>query len=76
MHLIHEKGFRFLGYVILPNHVHFIIRVPEEAQLNSTLSNGKRFMAYAIIERLQKAGRNDLLRRLCEGLRLTALAKG
>ncbi len=76
MHLAHEKGFRFLGYVILPNHVHFIIRVPEEGQLNSTLSNGKRFMAYAIIERLQKAGRNDLLQRLGEGLRPSDLARG
>ena len=51
MHLAHEEGFRFLGYVILPDQVHFIIRAPEEAQLNSTLSNGKRFMAYAIMER-------------------------
>jgi REP element-mobilizing transposase RayT len=54
MQLAHEKGFRFLGYVILPNHVHFSIRVPEEGHINSTLSNGKRFMAYAIIERLTR----------------------
>jgi REP element-mobilizing transposase RayT len=24
MHLAYDKGYRFLGYVILPNHVHFI----------------------------------------------------
>ena len=41
------------GYVILPNHVHFIIRVPEGGQLNTLLSNGKRFTAYVIIDRLR-----------------------
>ncbi len=25
MHLAYDKGYRFLGYVILPNHVHFLI---------------------------------------------------
>jgi len=76
MQLAHGKGYHFLGYVILPNHVHFIIRVPEGGQLNTLLSNGKRFMAYAIIDRLRQAGRTHMLERLGAGLRASDQARG
>jgi hypothetical protein len=45
MLLAYGKGYHFLGYVILPNHVHFNIRVSAGGQLSALLANGKRFMA-------------------------------
>ena len=48
-----------VGYVIMPNHLHCILNFPENGfDLNKTLSNAKRFIAYEIINRLEKA--NDL----------------
>ena len=76
MHLAHAKGYRFLGYAIMPNHAHFVIRVPEGGAINTVLSNGKRFMAYDIIQRLSAAGRSDILARLQEGLRPSDIARG
>jgi putative transposase len=45
-----------VGYVIMPNHVHSILYFPEAGfDLNKILSNGKRFMAYELVNRLEKA---------------------
>ncbi len=57
MHAAHGQGYRFCGYSIMPNHVHFIIRVPDGGTLNTMLANGKRLMAYGIVQRLQEQGR-------------------
>ncbi len=62
MHIAHDKGFRFFGYVILPNHVHFIIRTPEGGSVNTLLANGKRFIAYEIVERLKTLGKAEILK--------------
>lgn len=72
----YDKGYHFLGYVILPNHVHFIIRVPEGGRLNALLANGKRFMAYAIVDRLRTAGHLGILQQLGEGVRPSDVARG
>jgi REP element-mobilizing transposase RayT len=37
MHIANAKGYHFLGYVIMPNHVHFLIRVPEGGRINTML---------------------------------------
>lgn len=43
-----------LSYVIMPNHFHAIIHLRnEEGNLNKLVANGKRFMAYEIIKRLE-----------------------
>lgn len=76
MNIAHGKGYRFLGYAIMPNHAHFVIRVPEGGAINTVLANGKRFMAYELIDRLLKSGREDLLHRLAEGLRPSDIARG
>ena len=45
------------GFVIMPNHVHVLVYVKNEQQnINTLLANGKRFMAYAIIKRLEQMG--------------------
>ena len=58
-----------LGYVIMPNHVHCILYFPDEGfDLNKILSNGKRFMACEIINRLQKANDKNTLMILQDAL--------
>ncbi len=76
MHLATAQGYHFLGYAIMPNHAHFILRVHEGGAINTLLSNGKRFMAYEFVQRLTAVGRHDLLDRLKEGLRPSDIARG
>ncbi len=71
MHIATDKGYRFVGYAIMPNHAHFLIHVPEGGDINGVLANGKRFMAYDIVARLQAAGREDLLAQLRSGVRVS-----
>ena len=70
------KGFRFLGYVIMPNHAHFVIYVPEGKEINALLATGKRYMAYAIVAALQALGRTALLAQLQNGLRPSDVERG
>ncbi len=57
-----SKGHNINGYVIMPNHVHALISFTSTGQsINTIIGNGKRFMAYEIIKRLQTNGESDLL---------------
>jgi REP element-mobilizing transposase RayT len=50
-----SKNHQIAGYVIMPNHLHVIIAINNSSQaLNTVVSNGKRFMAYEIVARLEK----------------------
>ena len=56
------KGHKINGFVIMPNHVHTLIDfVASEQSINTIIGNGKRFMAYELIERLKMKGEHDLL---------------
>jgi REP element-mobilizing transposase RayT len=68
MALMHEKGCRMVGYVLMPNHLHIMIFVPDGLSINTILSNMKRFAAYEIITRLNGLDRNDLLVQLTDGV--------
>jgi len=60
-----EQNADIIAYVIMPNHLHVIIHFHDEHfNLNSTIANGKRFMAYEIINRLEASGNSMLLARL------------
>ena len=64
-----EKGHKVVGYVIMPNHVHAIIAINKSSQsLNTILANGKRFMAYALVKRLEMANEVKILNDLSAGL--------
>lgn len=76
MHVAYGLGYRFFGYAIMPNHVHFIIRVPEGGSINTVLANGKRFLAYEIVKRLKRLGREDVLERLRAGVRESDTGRG
>jgi len=63
--LLKSKGHYVNGYVIMPNHVHALISFIETKQIiNTIIGNGKRFMAYEIVERLKTANELHLLNQL------------
>jgi REP element-mobilizing transposase RayT len=67
--ILKKDKIEVVGYVIMPNHVHCILYFPEAGfNLNKILSNGKRFMAYEIINRLEVANDNKTLKILQEAL--------
>jgi REP element-mobilizing transposase RayT len=54
-----------VAYVVMPNHLHAILHFHNENfDLNKIISNGKRFMAYEIINHLQVSGNNEVLEKL------------
>ena len=53
------------GYVIMPNHVHVMISfINAKQSINRIIGNGKRFMAYEIIKRLETNNELDLFQNL------------
>jgi REP element-mobilizing transposase RayT len=60
-----EKSNYIAGYVIMPNHLHALIAFRNNNQpINTIIGNGKRFMAYEIINRLEHLKETALLHRL------------
>ncbi len=60
-HLKSNKHF-VKAYVIMPNHLHVLIDFGNSAKsINTIVSNGKRFMAYTIVERLKERNNIDIL---------------
>ena len=60
--ILKEDSIEVIGYVIMPNHVHGILYFPETGfNLDKILSNGKRFMAYQLVNRLEKANDTNTL---------------
>ena len=60
-----NKGHFVNGFVIMPNHVHALISfINTEQTINTIIGNGKRFMAYEIIDRLQQNNKVALLQQL------------
>jgi REP element-mobilizing transposase RayT len=67
--ILKKDKIEVVGYVIMPNHVHCILYFPEAGfNLNKILSNGKRFMAYEIVNRLEVANDNKTLKILQDAL--------
>ena len=57
-----SKGHTIAGYVIMPNHVHALIAFRRTDQsINTIVGNGKRFMAYEIVKRLEQHGMKERL---------------
>lgn len=72
-----KKSHRIAGYVIMPNHVHALIDFTASAKkINTAIGDGKRFIAYEIIERLKNAGKTDMLAQLEKAVRAKGKEKG
>ncbi|MEQ9426933.1 MAG: transposase [Cyclobacteriaceae bacterium] len=68
-YLKNKKNVVVIAFVIMPNHCHLILHLADPLlSLNKLVANGKRFMAYGIIERLKKASKNNLLKILRMGV--------
>ena len=60
-----QKGCKILGYVLMPNHFHNLVYIPEgNENLNKLFSNGKRFLSYEVINRLTNQANWQLLETL------------
>src|SRR3954470_14027031 len=52
-----DDGCLLLGYVIMPNHFHVLLYTTHTGtSLSKIVGDGKRFMAYDIVNALKKAG--------------------
>lgn len=72
-----NTGHEVAGYVIMPNHLHVLIGFNNPKQnLNTIIGNGKRFMAYGIVQRLHQAGRSDILQKLAAGVKPKDKSRG
>ncbi len=64
-----QEGHYITGYVIMPNHLHVLIGFTQtEKSINTLVGNGKRFMAYEIVKRLEERGNAELLSKLTAGV--------
>jgi len=52
--LIDDKyNIKTLAFVMMPNHAHLMLQLPnDQTNLNTVISNAKRFMAYSLVQRL------------------------
>jgi putative transposase len=66
-----------IGFVIMPNHLHTILHFKkDDFNLNKIIANGKRFMAYQIIERLEIQNNSTILKLLSEAVTEREKKKG
>jgi REP element-mobilizing transposase RayT len=64
-----SKNHFLKGYVIMPNHLHVLIDFSASPKsINAIVSNGKRFMAYELVKRLQKSGNDEMLKKLMQAV--------
>lgn len=64
-----KQGHYITGYVIMPNHIHALIAFSKaNTRINTIVGNGKRFMAYELVKRLEKMGNTDMLNKLAESV--------
>ena len=60
-----NQGHYIAGYVIMPNHLHALIGFCNTGKtINTIISNGKRFIAYEIVKRLEQAKETGTLHQL------------
>lgn len=74
---LYSQNIRVAGYIIMPNHVHVLLYFTEmKKPLNTIIGNGKRFMAYEIIQQLSNDNQAVLLQKLAKGVKERERLKG
>jgi REP element-mobilizing transposase RayT len=67
--VMQENGNSVLGFVIMPNHIHVLVHYTNTKQsLNTIIGNGKRFIGYDIVKRLEESDKLDLLNQMKEAV--------
>ena len=75
--ILTTHNIHIVAYVIMPNHIHCIIYFPTEGfNLNKVIGNAKRFMAYAIINRLEENNQQEMLHTLSNAVTANEKRKG
>jgi len=75
--VLQSKGNAVTGYIIMPNHVHLLLYYSGiEQSLNTLIGNGKRFMAYEILQKLGNKEEHTLLTKLKESVQAKDAEKG
>ena len=75
--VLKEKNNQVNAYVIMPNHLHALIRVDKiSPEINKLAGNGKRFMAYEMVKRLEHLNRDDLLKQMEKAVLPDEVKKG
>jgi len=75
--LLKSNGNDVLAYVIMPNHLHWILHVDHEGQsLDRLIGEAKRLMSYSLVARLKKSGRTETLDTLAEMVSSYERSKG
>jgi len=62
--VLSKQNHTVLAYVIMPNHLHLLLHYSGGKSLNTVIGNGKRFMAYEVINLLEKKGNEIVLKKL------------
>ena len=76
-YLKNSSQIKVTAYVIMPNHVHVILFFPtDNYNLNTIISNAKRFLAYQIVKPLKQLNENYILQQLETGLSEREKKKG
>ncbi|MES2330610.1 MAG: hypothetical protein V4539_23705 [Bacteroidota bacterium] len=66
------QGHCIAGYVIMPSHVHVLIGFrTSRTSINTIIANGKRFMAYELVNKLEAQGNKEMLELLASYLTKT-----
>lgn len=74
--ILKGKQVKIIGYVIIPNHLHLLLYIPENSKnINQVLSTAKRFMAYDIVTRLKKQRQEKILNNLKSGVQYNEIKK-
>ncbi len=67
-----KEGHLVIGYIIMPNHVHALIAFRNNGKsINGIVGNGKRFIAYELIERLKDGKFHEVLHQMNEQVNAT-----
>ena len=57
-----QCGHYIIGYTIMPNHLHAVIAFSNtDKSINTIVGNGKRFIAYEMVNRLKANHKDDIL---------------
>ena len=76
-HYLKKNGHYITGYVIMPNHLHALIGFSNTGKnINRIIGNGKRFMAYDIIDKLKEKGNQNILSKLSAAVTISGKKRG
>lgn len=72
--VLKSQGHFILGYTIMPNHLHAVVAFCNCGKsINTIVSNGKRFMAYEIVKKLEQQNNRKILEALSKARNKTEI---